>query len=147
MHSPLPPRDPLAMIASPVCALPLAACSVRAGFPSPAEDFAAKRIDLTAELVRHPQATFLVRVAGDSMREAGIDDGDLLVVDRALKPRHGCIVVAVVDGEFTVKHLHQKFGRTRLRAANPTYPDITPQDGQTIEVWGVVTSCIKRFAV
>ena len=147
MLSPLSPSDPPAMIASPACALPLAVCSVRAGFPSPAEDFAAKRIDLTAELVRHPQATFLVRVAGDSMREAGIDDGDLLVVDRALKPRHGCIVVAVVDGEFTVKHLHQKFGRTRLRAANPTYSDITPQDGQTIEVWGVVTSCIKRFAV
>ena len=79
------------------------------------------------------------------MREAGIDDGDLIVVDRALTASHGCIVVAVVDGEFTVKYLHQRFGRVKLRAANPTYPDIVPKDGQTIELWGVVTSCIKQF--
>lgn len=141
MHSIL---QPLKISLAPAI-LPLAGCAVRAGFPSPAEDFAAKRIDLTTVLVKHPQATFLLRVAGDSMRDAGIDDGDLIVVDRALTPAHGCIVVAVVDGEFTVKFLHQKFGRVKLRAANPTYPDITPKDGQTIEIWGVVTSCIKQF--
>ena len=127
--------------------LPLAGDKVCAGFPSPAEDFAVKRIDLTQELVTHPQATFLLRVAGASMREAGIDDGDTLVVDRAIKPRHGHIVVAVVDGEFTVKQLYQRAGRVRLKAANPTFPDIEPKDGQTVEVWGVVSSCIKRFVI
>jgi DNA polymerase V len=127
--------------------LPLAGDKVRAGFPSPAEDFTVKRIDLTQELVTHPQATFLLRVSGDSMRDAGIFDGDMLVVDKALKPRHGQVVVAVVDGEFTVKHLYQRAGRVKLRAANATYPDITPREGQTLEVWGVVTASIKRFPV
>jgi DNA polymerase V len=127
--------------------LPMPDAPVRAGFPSPAEDFAVNRLDLTQILVTHPQATFLVRVAGSSMRDAGIDDGDTLVVDRAIKPHHGHVVVAVVDGEFTVKYLHQRAGRLRLKAANPTFPDIVPKDGQTIEVWGVVSSCIKRFVV
>lgn len=133
-------------MASPL-ELPMPAVSVRAGFPSPAEDFSVNRLDLTQILVTHPQATFLLRVAGTSMRDAGIDDGDTLVVDRAIKPHHGQVVVAVVDGEFTVKYLHQRAGRVRLKAANPTFPDIVPRDGQTIEVWGVVSSCIKRFAV
>ena len=79
---------------------------VRAGFPSPAADFAAKRIDLTTELISHPQATFLLRVAGSSMCEEGIDDGDLILVDRAIKPQHRHIVVGVVDNDFTVKKLH-----------------------------------------
>lgn len=127
--------------------LPMPEAPVRAGFPSPAEDFAVNRLDLTQILVTHPQATFLLRVAGTSMRDAGIDEGDTLVVDRAIKPQHGHVVVAVVDGEFTVKYLHQRAGRLRLKAANPTFPDIIPKDGQTIEVWGVVSSCIKRFAV
>jgi DNA polymerase V len=127
--------------------LPMPVAAVRAGFPSPAEDFAVNRLDLTQLLITHPQATFLLRVAGASMREAGIDDGDTLVVDRAIKPRHGHIVVAVVDGEFTVKELYQRAGRVRLKAANPTFPDIEPRDGQTIEVWGVVSSCIKRFVI
>lgn len=126
-------------------ALPLAGGSVRAGFPSPAQDFAVERLDLTALLVKHPQATYFWRVAGDSMREAGIDDGDLITVDRALRPRHNHIVVALVDGDCTVKYLHQQAGQMKLRAANPSYPDILPRDGQTIEVWGVVTACIKRF--
>lgn len=125
--------------------LPMAGDRVCAGFPSPAEDFAVKRVDLTQELITHPQATFLLRVSGESMREAGIFDGDMLVVNKALKPRHGQVVVAVVDGEFTVKYLYQRAGRVKLRAANATYPDITPKDGQTLEVWGVVTASIKRF--
>lgn len=127
--------------------LPMPVAAVRAGFPSPAEDFAVNRLDLTQLLITHPQATFLLRVAGASMREAGIDDGDTLVVDRAIKPRHGHIVVAVVDGEFTVKQLYQRAGRVRLKAANPTFPDIEPKEGQTVEVWGVVSSCIKRFVI
>ncbi len=138
--------QPVAIAASAMV-LPMPNAPVRAGFPSPAEDFAVNRLDLTQILVTHPQATFLLRVAGSSMRDAGIEDGDTLVVDRAVKPQHGHVVVAVVDGEFTVKYLHQRAGRLRLRAANPTFPDIVPKDGQTIEVWGVVSSCIKRFVV
>jgi len=125
--------------------LPIADALVHAGFPSPAEDYLVKRIDLNTVLVTHPQATFMLRVAGDSMRDTGIDDGDLLVVNRALKPQHGQIVVAVVDGEFAVKQLSLRGGRLKLKAGNPTYPDISPSEGQTIEVWGVVTSCIKQF--
>ena len=125
--------------------LPLAGDRVQAGFPSPAEDFAVKRIDLTEVLVTHPQATFLLRVSGESMKDAGIFDGDMLVVDKAIKPRHGHIVVAVVDGEFTVKYLHMRAGRVKLKPANVTFPEILPKDGQTLEVWGVVTSSIKRF--
>ena len=132
-------------IASLPLMLPMPEGHVRAGFPSPADDFAVNRLDLVQILVKHPQATYLLRVAGHSMCEAGIDDGDMLVVDRAVKPQHGHIVVAVVDGDFTVKYLHQRAGRVRLKAANPTFPDIEPRDGQTVEVWGVVRSCIKRF--
>jgi DNA polymerase V len=79
------------------------------------------------------------------MVETGIFDNDILVVDRAIKPRHGHIVVAIVDGDFTVKLLHQRAGRIKLKAANPTFADIVPKDGQTLEVWGVVTSAIKQF--
>ena len=120
---------------------------VCAGFPSPAEDLGAQRIDLTQMLVVHPQATYFLRASGQSMVEAGIFDNDIMVVDRAIKPRHNHIVVAIVDGDFTVKHLYQRAGRIKLKAANPTFPDIVPREGQTIEVWGVVTSTIKQFPV
>ena len=120
---------------------------VCAGFPSPAEDLGAQRIDLTQVLITHPQATFLLRAHGHSMMDAGIFDGDILVVNRALTPRHNHIVVAVVDGDFTVKRLHSQAGGIKLRAANPTFPDIVPHDGQLLEVWGVVTACIKQFVV
>lgn len=118
---------------------------VCAGFPSPAEDLGAQRIDLTELLIKHPQATYYLRASGQSMVEAGIFDNDIMVVDRAIKPRHNHIVVAIVDGDFTVKYLYQRAGRIKLKAANPTFPEIVPKDGQTIEVWGVVTSTIKQF--
>jgi DNA polymerase V len=120
---------------------------VCAGFPSPAEDLGAQRIDLTKVLITHAQATYFLRASGQSMVEAGIFDNDILVVDRAIKPRHNHIVIAIVDGEFTVKLLYQRAGRIKLKAANPTYPDITPKEGQTLEIWGVVTSSIKQFVV
>ena len=120
---------------------------VAAGFPSPAEDHAVQRIDLMAELIRHPQATFLLRVRGDSMREAGIFDGDVVLVDRAIRPRSGQVVIAVVDGEFVCKTLFMRAGRVRLKAANPTYADIEPREGQSLEVWGVVVAAIKQFRV
>ena len=119
--------------------------SVRAGFPSPAEDFQAERIDVLKHIIVHPQATYTLRVRGDSMRDDGIFDGDVILVDRAIKPRHGHIVVAVVDGAFTCKKLWLRGGKLRLLSANPGYPDIIPQEGQTIEVWGVVLASVKRF--
>ena len=124
--------------------LPMAASPVRGGFPSPAEDFAVTRIDLAKELVQHPLCTFILRLTGDSMEGAGMFDGDLLVVDKYLKPEHGDIVVAEVDGEFTCKRLYMRNGQFMLRPENPTYPDIRPKDGQQIEIWGVVTSSVKR---
>jgi DNA polymerase V len=119
--------------------------TIRAGFPSPAEDFQAKRIDVLERLVKHPQATYCMTVRGESMREAGIFDNDVLLVDRAVKPAHGQIVVAVVDGEFTCKQLWLRAGLLKLKAANPTFADITPSEGQTVEIWGVVIASIRQF--
>lgn len=118
---------------------------VKAGFPSPAEDLGATRIDVLAKLIRHPSATFVMRVSGDSMVEYGIFDGDILLVDRAIKPRHGHIVVANLDNEFVVKFLWKRAGQIKLKAGNPTYADITPKEGQELLVWGVVLSSIKSF--
>jgi DNA polymerase V len=118
---------------------------VQAGFPSPAEDVGAKRIDLNAALIAHPAATYLLKARGTSMVEAGIFDGDVLVIDRAIKAKHGHIVVAEVDGEFTVKTLFSKLGRTKLQAANVTFPDIQFKEGQELKVWGVVIHTIKSF--
>ncbi len=140
------PWSPLACSPEPLV-LPIAGDTVQAGFPSPAEDFAVERLDLATILLTHPQATFFVRLRGDSMRDAGIFDGDLMVVNRALKPRHTDIVLAVVDGDFTCKTLSLKQGRMRLLPANPTYPEIFLKEGQTVEIWGVVTASIKRFRV
>jgi DNA polymerase V len=146
MHSFVLTHPPVLISEAPLLAL-LFKNKVCAGFPSPAEDLGAQRLDLTTLLVTHAQATYFLRASGQSMVEAGIFDGDIMVVDRAVKPRHGHIVVAVVDGDFTVKRLYQRAGRVKLRAANPTFPEIVPRDGQVIEVWGVVTATIKRFPV
>ncbi len=118
---------------------------VQAGFPSPAEDHVVKRVDLMEQLIQHPQATFLLRVRGESMRDAGIFDGDVVLVDRAIAPKHNQIVVAVMDGEFVCKTLYQRAGRIKLKSANVTYPDILPREGQTLEIWGVVIAAIKQF--
>ncbi len=138
-------NQPLPVAASSL-PLPGGLASVRAGFPSPAEDLGGQRIDLSRVLITHPQATFLLRARGTSMVGAGIFDDDILVVNRALQPRHQSIVVAVVDGEFTVKTLYQRAGRVTLQAANPAYPDIVPEEGQTLEIWGVVTAAVHQFA-
>ncbi|MEL4177782.1 LexA family protein [Roseateles sp. PN1] len=120
---------------------------VPAGFPSPAEDLGAKRIDVLEHLIRHPQATYQMVIKGDSMRDEGIFDGDVILVDRAITPRSGHVVVAVVDGEFVCKKLYIRAGRMKLKAANPTYADIIPKDGQTVEIWGVVLTAFKKFAL
>ena len=144
MNSTISIHAPVPIAEAPLWGL-LLKNTVCAGFPSPAEDLGAQRIDLTTLLVTHTQATYFLKASGHSMVEAGIFDGDIMVVDRAIKPRHGHIVVAVVDGDFTVKRLYQRAGRVKLRAANVTFPEIVPKEGQTIEVWGVVTATIKRF--
>ena len=146
MYSTVNSTHPVRASSSPLVAYFLGN-QVCAGFPSPADDLGAQRIDLTQVLIVHPQATYFLRARGHSMTEAGIFDNDILVVDRAIKARHNHVVVAIVDGDLTVKYFYQSGGRTKLRAANPTYPDIVPKEGQTIEVWGVVTSTIKQFPV
>lgn len=136
---------PVSLLRGPSFVICQLAHSVPAGFPSPAEDTAGTRLDLNQVLIKHPQATFILGVSGPSMRDAGIDDGDVVLVDRAIKPAHGDVVVAIVENEFTVKKLWKRAGRIKLQAANPTYPDIEPREGQTIGVWGVVTTAIKAM--
>ncbi|MBW7997744.1 MAG: translesion error-prone DNA polymerase V autoproteolytic subunit [Candidatus Glassbacteria bacterium] len=114
---------------------------VAQGWPSPAEDFQERSLDLNEHLIRHPAATFFVRAEGHSMIGAGIHDGDLLIVDKALEPNHGDIVIAVIDGEFTCKQLILTGGSGSLVAANPDYPPIKiPPDG--CGIWGVVAHVI-----
>lgn len=125
--------------------IPLVENRVKAGFPSPADDHLQKGIDLNQELVPHPAATFFVRVSGDSMKDAGIIDGDTLVVDRSLTPTKGQVVVALVNGEFTVKYFFPELDRVVLKAANIDYPDIEVFGAQEFEVWGVVTSAIHQL--
>lgn len=115
---------------------------VQAGFPSPAEDLGGKRIDVLEHLIKHPQATYQMAVQGESMRDAGILHGDVVLIDKAITPRNGQIVLAVIDGEFTVKRLSLRAGRMKLMAANPTFPDIIPRDGQEVSIWGVVVASI-----
>ena len=126
-------------------ALPLAAASVAAGFPSPADDYIESRIDLNDVLIRHPSSTFFLRVSGDSMRDAGIHDGDLLVVDRAIEPREGLVVVAMVEGAFTLKFLRRHQGRWRLEAAHPDYPPLELSDSDDTSIWGVAIHAIHRL--
>lgn len=125
-------------------AFPLMVHSVRAGFPSPAGDYVERRIDLNRELIRHPEATFFLRAQGSSMVNAGISDGDTLIVDRAIDPNHDHIVIATVDGEFTVKRLHRRGGQIMLIAESPDFPPIELSDGQEMAIWGVVTHIIKK---
>lgn len=121
--------------------LPLYSSKVSAGFPSPAEDHMAEKLDLNEYLIKHPASTFLVRVSGDSMINAGIFEDDILIVDRSLTPSHGKIVIVAIDGQLTVKRLHKKDHSNQyiLMAENPNYPPIEVQDNQETYIWGVVT--------
>ena len=125
--------------------LPWIEGTVRAGFPSPAADFAEKRHDLNELMITHPLATFMIKAQGHSMRELGIEDGDTLVCNRAFKGEHGDIVIAEVDGEFTVKQLYIHNGVAQLRSGNPTFPPIIFKDGQTMAICGVVTWTLKQL--
>lgn len=118
--------------------------TVQCGFPSPAEDHQQKRLDLNELLIQQPDATFFMRVRGASMQDAGIEDGDFVIVDRSIKAKHGHIIVAVIDGEFTIKRFYQKNNLIKLLAANSAYTDIELQEGQELTVWGVVTWNFKN---
>lgn len=116
--------------------------SVPAGFPSPAEDFVEGPLDLNRYLIHHPAATFFVRVMGDSMIGVGIYPHDLLIVDRAVTPVNGSIVIAVVNGDLTVKRLHQDGEQISLLPEKPAYEPIPITAAMAFEVWGVVTQSI-----
>jgi len=123
---------------------PLFTASVEAGFPSPADDHMEHGISLDEELIRHPAATFFVRVRGESMRDAGIHGGDILVVDRSVTPVDKQIVVAMVDGEFTVKRFRKKGGRIFLEAENPAFEPLEVTENQELTIWGAVTYIIHK---
>lgn len=129
----------------PACALLLYASKVPAGFPSPAEDYAEGNLDLNAYLVEHEAATFYVRVQGQSMTGAGILDGDIIAVDRALEARHGDIVLAVIDNELTVKELYRLGGTVRLLPHNPDFQPIDIHPGQELTIWGVVSGVVRKL--
>lgn len=120
--------------------------SVVAGFPSPAEQYQEPPLDLNELLVKRPAATFFVRVRGDSMIGAGIHDGDLLVVDRSLRPASGDIIIACVDGDFTVKTYRRDKNGIRLEPANPDFPAIRINPCQELDYFGKVTASIHKFA-
>lgn len=125
--------------------LPLVSSSVEAGFPSPADDHMERAIDLNEELIRNPIATFFIRVKGESMRDAGINDGDILIVDKSIDPQDRQIVIAQINGEFTVKRLRSVGGRVYLEPSNPDFPVIDVTDeGDYPTVWGVVTFIIHK---
>jgi DNA polymerase V len=126
-------------------ARPLFLSGVSAGFPSPADDYLDCKLDLNEHLIKNPAATFFVRVAGDSMTGAGINDDDILIVDRSLEPANGNIVIAVVNGELAVKRLFKKNGDCRLVAENPHYPPLDITQDTPLEIWGVVTYAIHRL--
>lgn len=122
--------------------LPLFLESVSAGFPSPADDYLEGKLDLNDYLIMNPSATFLVRVTGDSMINSGIYSGDLLIVDRSLEPKDGNIVIAVIDGELTVKRLRNAKNKLSLVPENPKYKPIEITESMNFEVWGVVSTVI-----
>ena len=122
----------------------LAEEGISAGFPSPADDFKETRISLDKELVKNKEATFYARVSGDSMIEAGLDDGDLLVIDRSKDPLNGKIAVCLVDGEFTVKRIKKEKNRLYLMPENKKYKPIELKEGNELVIWGIVEYVIKK---
>ena len=128
--------------------LELKDASIVAGFPSPADDYSHETLDFNRDYIRHPEASFYGRVEGDSMKDAGLFDGDRVIIDRAVEPHHGSIVVAWWDGGFTMKFLdltHRKDGYIELRPANDDYPVFKIDDPENFEIWGVVIHQIRTF--
>lgn len=123
-------------------ALPLFLARIAAGFPSPADDFIDRKLDLNEFLIKHPAATFFVRVEGDSMINAGIHSGDILIVDRAIEPTGNKIVIAILDGELTVKRIQRVKDKFYLVPENPSFEPMEVNENMNFEVWGVVSYVI-----
>lgn len=122
--------------------------SIRAGFPSPAEDYMNESLDFNRDLIKHPEATFYGQVEGDSMINAGICDGDIAVIDRSIEAEHGDVVIGYIDKEFTVKFLdltHKKDGWIELKPANESFKPIRIDEDSNFRVWGVVIYTIKKW--
>lgn len=130
-----------------VCRLPLLHHRIPAGFPSPADDYIEGGLDLNTYLIRNKTATFFFRVIGDSMIEANIHDGDMLIVDRSIEPKHEHIVLAVINNEYTVKRLYWQNKKVELHAENPAYPPICFREHEELQVWGVVVGTVSKFMV
>ncbi|CCO24789.1 LexA family protein [Maridesulfovibrio hydrothermalis] len=124
--------------------LPFFLSEVAAGFPSPADDYIDKKMDLNEHLIKHPAATFFVRAYGDSMQDANISQGDILIVDRAVDACHNTIVIAVYNGELTVKRLKQEGQKLYLAPENKNYPRLEVTEETSFEIWGVVTYIIHK---
>ncbi|MEA1972814.1 MAG: translesion error-prone DNA polymerase V autoproteolytic subunit [Candidatus Cloacimonadota bacterium] len=125
--------------------LPLFADTVQAGFPSPAEDYIEDHIDLNQYLIKHPQATFFIKVSGNSMIDAGIFNDDILIIDRAIDPIANKVVIAVIDGELTIKRLKKKNGKWFLKAENQDYEDIHFLEEEDLLIWGVAIYSIHKL--
>ena len=126
--------------------IPLLSDSVSAGFPSPADDYTEENIDLNEHLISNPFSTFFLRVKGDSMINAGIKDKDLIIVDKSLIAKPGNIVIAMIDGEFTIKRLSIKNDELYLKAENHNYPDFRFKNHIDVQIWGVVIYSIHRHS-
>ena len=125
--------------------LPLLNDSVSAGFPSPADDYTEENIDLNEHLISNPFSTFFLRVKGDSMINAGIKDKDLIIVDKSLTAKPGNIIIAMIDGEFTIKRLSIKNNELYLKAENHNYPDFRFKNHFDVQIWGVVIYSIHSY--
>ncbi len=136
--------DPFSL-ASQRLKIPLLSASISAGFPSPADDYTEANIDLNEHLISNPLSTFFLRVKGDSMVNAGIKDKDLIIVDKSLRAKPGNIIIAMIDGEFTIKRLSIKNNELYLKAENHNYPDFKFKNHIDIQIWGVVIYSIHRF--
>lgn len=123
---------------------PMLPFGISAGFPSPALDFTEVSIDLNKQLIDHPSATFYGRVQGESMKNAGINDGDLLIIDKSITPEHGKIAVCYLNGEFTLKRICLKNGELWLMPENEAYTPIKVEEMNDFTVWGIVTYVIKK---
>jgi DNA polymerase V len=144
--SPLVASD-LGLVLNPAAGSATPRTRVAISFGSPASESGVGRLDLNDILVRHPQAAFLMRVAGSAMRDAGIDDGDLALLDRAVSPVHGHVVVAILGDEFVCRRLHQHGDRLSLQAADPAVAELVGGAGDEFQIWGVVTHVIKSMPV
>ncbi|MFC1490527.1 LexA family protein [Candidatus Latescibacterota bacterium] len=130
---------------SPACGMPLFLVSVSAGFPSPAEDYLDGKLDLNEHLIKHRAATFFLRAAGDSMIGAGIHNGDIMIVDRSLDPADNNVVIAVLDGELTVKRIRKSAGEILLMPENKNYKPVRVTEEMNVSIWGVVTNVIHSL--